>query len=71
MTRDGGTKVWNILAIYAMSIFIYAIIVASVSGTNISNVADIAVEGLVIAESIVAMIIIFEMFKKADGRVKS
>jgi len=65
MERNDKINIWHILAIYVMSLFLYVIIVASVSGTSISGVADIVVEGLAIAESIlVLIIIILETFKK-------
>jgi len=51
--------------------FYFVIIVAMVSGTSISNIADIVVEGLAIAESIlVLMIIILETFKKGGRTSK-
>jgi len=58
MARNDKMNIWQILALYIMSIFIYVIIVASVSGTNLSGIADIVVEGLIIFESIILIIII-------------
>jgi len=71
MARNDKINIWHILAIYVMSLFLYVIIVASVAGTSISGVADIVVEGLAIAESIlVLIIIILETFKKGRREFK-
>jgi len=71
MERNDKINIWHILAIYVMSLFLYVIIVASVAGTSISGVADIVVEGLAIAESIlVLIIIILETFKKGRREFK-
>jgi len=71
MARNDKINIWHISVLYAMSLFIYVIIVAMVSGTSISNIADIVVEGLAIAESIlVLMIIILETFKKGGRTSK-
>jgi len=71
MERNDKINIWHILTIYVMSLFLYVIIVASVAGTSISGVADIVVEGLAIAESIlVLIIIILETFKKGRREFK-
>ena len=71
MERNDKINIWHILTIYVMSLFLYVIILASVAGTSISGVANIVVEGLAIAESIlVLIIIILETFKKGRCEFK-
>jgi len=72
MKRNDKMSIWQVLALYFISLFISAITIASVSGTSISSFVDIVLEVLLIIESIIlAMIIIRDICKKGNLEVKS
>jgi len=58
MKRNDKMSIWQVLALYIMSLFIYIIVIYIVSGTSISTFADIFLGSLVIGESIIVIIIL-------------
>jgi len=67
MARNNKISIWQVLAFYIMSIFIYIIAIASVSGTSISSFADSVLGSLLMGESIIVIIIMIrDVLQKSD-----
>jgi len=67
MKRNDKMSIWQVLALYFISLFIYIIAIYTVSGTNISSFTDILLESLMIGESMIVIIILIrDILQKSD-----
>jgi len=67
MERNDKMSIWQVLALYILSLFICIIVIASVSGTSISSFADILLDSLMIGESIIVLMIIIRDILQKSG----